>query len=201
MAITYEVDLTDLGVPTAALTVSHHNVTPGTADCRHAPDYGSGDYADLIARCYWDYLRIYTLAGTELLEATPHAIPAAWMIRDEAVPARVDELNENLFAENISGLRSFGTLLVVPLGETLETGFQFALSPAVIMFDEDQFTYQLRVQKQAGTLAVPLTVQVRLPPDAIIIQAVPEGEFAQNVWRASLALNTDADISLQFRVR
>src|SRR5262249_16196740 len=53
----YEVNLTTPDTPTAQLTISHHNPASTAAGCQPGPDYGTGEYADLIARCYWDYLR------------------------------------------------------------------------------------------------------------------------------------------------
>ncbi|MCK7500511.1 MAG: hypothetical protein MZW92_67410 [Comamonadaceae bacterium] len=40
------------------------------------------------------------------------------------MPARVDELEEEL-----PGVQGFGTFLVLPGGQSLDTGFQFTLPP------------------------------------------------------------------------
>ena len=42
-------------------------MAPGTP-CDRTPRYGDS-YDELTARCYWDYLRIYTPAGSEMLAA------------------------------------------------------------------------------------------------------------------------------------
>ena len=193
----YQVDLSRLDAPTSALTVTHRNLAAGNTPCQPGPD----NNADLVARCYWDYLRVYTLAQAELLGATPHAIPAEWMVRGRPVPARVDHIQPDFWNPNIEGGRTFGTLLVAPPGETLETGFQFALPAQVVTAtDENQWSYQLRVQKQPGTLATPLAIQVYLPQNAQVVSATPEGATQDNVWQAELALDTGVEIKLTFHV-
>ncbi|MBI5715001.1 MAG: DUF4012 domain-containing protein, partial [Chloroflexi bacterium] len=91
----YRVNLSNLSSPTASLRITHQNPpTEKQAPCRHAPDYGSGQYAELIARCYWDYLRVYVSKDARLINATPHDIPAEWMLLKQSVPAQVDTLEQ-----------------------------------------------------------------------------------------------------------
>jgi hypothetical protein len=54
---------------TLTLTYTHTApALPANEPCDRAPRYGSS-YDDLIRRCYWDYLRVYVPAGSELLSA------------------------------------------------------------------------------------------------------------------------------------
>ncbi|MBT3389225.1 MAG: DUF4012 domain-containing protein [Chloroflexi bacterium] len=53
-AIDYFVNLADLGLPQALLTLKHRNAGTGAEACIHA-SYGSGEYYDLVIRCYWDF--------------------------------------------------------------------------------------------------------------------------------------------------
>ena len=201
-SLQYVVDLSDLRSPRAELTVVHRNPTEGDEPCRHAA-YDSGDYQALIARCYWDYLRVYTLAGAELLEATPHEVPAEWLLSGEGVPARVDVLdNQGLLDENPPGLQAYGTMLVVPLGESRQTRFVFALPEEVLLQggDGQSLTYALRVKKQPGTLANPLTLTIQLPAGARLIAVDPAGELQDGVWRMETHLRTDVDIRLTFSI-
>lgn len=192
--LAYTVDLSLPDAPSATLVVTHRNPSRGPEGCKHAPDYGAGDYAELIARCYWDYLRVYLPAASALIDAAPQSIPAEWMIRGEAVPARVDTLDE------IDGLAAFGTLLVVPLGQTVRTEFRFAL-PADIVIESansTEWTYRLRIQKQAGTAAIPITLNIRLPAGAQLTEAIPKGASDQNEWTLETQLTTDLDVSLAY---
>ncbi len=192
--LAYAIDLSHPDTPTATLTVTHRNPTPGPAGCKQAPDYGTGSYADLIARCYWDYLRVYVPAGAKLVEATPQAVPGEWMIRGEPVPARVDRLDET------DGVSAFGTLLVVPLGETVQTIFSFSLPSSVLTVDGSgrAFTYRLHIQKQAGTGAIPIQLDIHLPLGVQVTQASPNGAIGDNVWTLDSRLNTDIDVHLAF---
>ncbi|MFZ5919682.1 MAG: DUF4012 domain-containing protein [Chloroflexota bacterium] len=169
--ITYEINLAGDPYPTGSLTVSHENRAPGGALCgQAAKNVFLPDYWYPIDRCYVDYLRVYVHAEARLLEAAPHAIPAGWMVRNRAVPARVDLLDEE-----ITGVRGYGTLLVVQGGQTLATGFRFALPAGIIATDPEtgERTYSLKVQKQPGTRAVPVSLRIHLPPGAQVVETSP----------------------------
>ncbi len=189
----YSVDLSHPATPLAALTVVDFNPAVGRLPCRHEPSYGSGQYADLIARCYWNYLRVYTRAGTTLLDATPHAVPGDWMRLGAPVPAEVSLVDYR------NGAQAFGTLLVVPFGERLATDFRLSLAPGVLASAADTFSYNLHIQKQPGTQAVPLFLRVQLPKDASLIGAIPAGVLDGNTWSLDLLLTTDTDVGLRFR--
>ncbi len=182
----YDVDLTDLSKPTGSLTVIHTNNATANVPCIQYGFNGLTDQekAYVIDRCYYNYLRVYTLQGTTLLDATPHAVPAAWMILNQDVPAQVDTLDEE-----IDGVQGYGTLLVVPGGQTLETAFRFRLPARVLSDgpDPNQMTYRLKVQKQPGTLAIPLTVRIHLPSGTAILSA-PAGSLIQS---DNLLINTN----------
>jgi hypothetical protein len=223
--IEYRLDLSDVQAPTAHLDVLHHNPVAGkethpgeitvgqyldrlafplferqTQVCRHAA-YDTGDYQDLIARCYWNYLRVFVPEGTSLLEASPDAIPAEWMILGEPVPARVDVLdNHGAVDQTPPGLNAFGTMVVVPRGEQRVTGFQFALPSEVLTeIGPGEWSYRLVVQKQPGTLAVPLRLQIQLPAGAEVLSAEPNGEQVGDSWLATLDLRTDLALILRFQ--
>ncbi len=160
-SLSYDVDLTKPGSPIGTLVVFHKNNAVGIDACQHwdkvrAP--GEEDYP--IQDCYWDYLRFYTLPDTDLLGASVQTIPGEWMILGRTVPPQVDILEEE-----IEGVRGFGTMKVVPAGESLSTSFRFALPPGVLEAQPDpgEMAYRLKIQKQPGTLGVPITVRVHLP--------------------------------------
>lgn len=195
MSLDYAVDLSDPAHPAGTLTVTH--VVPplaGDVNCRHAPAEPSASYTELVAGCYWDYLRVYVPEGSRLAEAAPHEVPAAWTLLGEAAPARVDAL------ERINGSHGLGTFLVVPVGERLDTRFAFDLSPTVVTSDAGAYRYLLRVQKQPGARPIPLSLRVRLPAGAALVGAVPaEGSFRQGDWRADLMLERDVEVEVVFR--
>lgn len=59
VAIAYSVDLSDPRRPIGDVFVRHVHRAEAAQECRHVADYGSGEYEAMMARCYWDYLRVY----------------------------------------------------------------------------------------------------------------------------------------------
>ncbi|MBT3389055.1 MAG: hypothetical protein HN413_01445 [Chloroflexi bacterium] len=141
--------------------------------------------------------------ATQYLDAQVHMVPHNWFIRQEMVPARVDMLdNQGIVAENPPGLQGYGTMLVVPQGEDRTTRFEFGLPAEIVLRQSTDviWQYQLRVQKQAGTLAVPLHLQVLLPEGAEVVSTQPEGIVQNGRWQADIPLWTDIDIIVEFSV-
>ena len=187
----YDVDLTKPNAPLGSLTIIHANNATSII-CKQWDKIrlpGEEDYP--ITDCYWNYMRIYTPAGTKLLEATPQFVPANWMLIKQDVPAHVDTLDEG-----IAGVQGFGTLQVVPGGESINTTFQFALPASIIKSGIGQSIYHLLVQKQPGTLAEPITIRVHLPNNASVISA-PKGAIVQG---QNVLYQTNLQTDLEFEV-
>jgi len=194
ISLSYDVDLTDVSSPMGSLVLTHKNNANGDVECIHF-DTGQvpEDYSYPMDRCYWSYTRVYKQAGAELLDGSPHDIPAKWMLLGKRVLPRVDVLDEE-----IEGVQGYGTLLVVPGGQTISTGFDFSLPAALVASNADDpklYTYRLKVQKQPGTLAKPLIIRIHLPKrsqvDEVSMDALIQGE--------SLLIETDlrADVYLE----
>lgn len=190
--LVYEVDLHSEETPRTTLTVTHTNDAT-TIICKHwFKIWLSGEKDYTISDCYWNYLRVYTAAGTTLLDSETQAVPGYWMIHNQDVPAGVDVLEEG-----IPGVQAFGTLQVIPGQETEKTVFSFALPEGVLETQPGGLTvYRLLVQKQPGTLAVPLTIQVNLPEGARIVQ-MPVGAVNQG---ESILFRTELRTDVRFEI-
>ena len=192
--ISYDVDLTKPLSPTASLTVLHKNNAPAITFCKHWNKVrAEGEKGYPITDCYWNYLRVYLKEGTKLLDATPQFVPDNWMILKQEEQGRVDVLKEE-----IDGVQAFGTLQVLLGGQSLPVSFQFAL-PADILKAEsgsDQLTYHLKVQKQPGTSAVPITIRVHLPKGASI-EKTPPGAIIED---DNILYKTDLRQDIEFEV-
>ena len=193
-SLSYDIDLTDLNTPVSNLTIAHQNNSDSRVPCIQWNGLtleGQDEYP--IDRCYWDYMRVYTISGANLLESNPQSIPADWMIRREAVPARVDVLDDE-----IEGVQGFGLLKVVPGGDSVITNLRFALPATIIrsLPNSGQKVYKLRIQKQPGTLAVPLTVRVHFSNRAQI-QTVPTGALIQD---QNVLIETDLRLDREFEI-
>jgi hypothetical protein len=196
----YQVDLSDPEAPESVLTTRYNNPTLGDYTCRHGYYFNPADtYQDYIERCYWNYLRVYTLTESELLGAELNTTPPRWFYRHQVILPLVDVLgNEGAFDENPDGLQGYGTFLVVPLNEEREASFSFALPPEIVLQTEakDQQSYRLRIQKQPGTKATPVHIEVLLPAGVQLLSAQPTGQQSHNLWTADFKLRTDIDILL-----
>jgi hypothetical protein len=194
--ITYDVDLTNPDSPAGSLSIVHTNNAKAVI-CKQAgfkPNPPPGEEKYLVTDCYWNYLRVYMPGGAQLLDATPQFVPANWMIVKQDVAAHVDILDEE-----IEGVQTFGTLQVVPGSESLLTNFQVALPASIIQSDAGQFIYHLLVQKQPGTLAVPITIRVHLPTNAIINTTSP-GAVIQRpniLFQANLQRDIEFEVVFQ----
>jgi hypothetical protein len=189
----YVVDLSDPALPQASLTVRHHHpATPREASCRHEPRYDE-TYAQMMERCYWDYLRVYVPSASTLTDATPHAVPAAALLSGRPSPAKVTvgppEQGRNVFA----------TLLLLHPSETLETRFEYSLPQSVWVVREPQPEYVLLIQKQPGTHATPVHVQVELPEGLTLIHSEPEpASQTASTLEYALVLERDQMLRLIF---
>jgi hypothetical protein len=193
-SLSYDVDLTDPSAPTGLLTVFHKNNAEEITFCKHwnkVRTAGEQDYP--ITDCYWNYLRVYTRAGTRLLNATPQIVPDNWMIPRQKNPGQVDILEEE-----IDGVQAYGTLKVLLGGQSLSTDFEFALPADILRMESDsnRITYHLKVQKQPGTAAVPISIRVRLPQNALI-ETGTTGAIVQDnniLYQANLRTDIEFDV-------
>ncbi|NWG33085.1 MAG: DUF4012 domain-containing protein [Chloroflexi bacterium] len=197
--LAYDVDLTNLSTPKAMLMITYRNGSRKNVPCIQfdagpAPE----DYLYAMDRCYWTYTRVYKQSGVELLAASPHEIPAEWMLHGRDVPARVDVLDEEL-----EGVQGFGTLLVVPTGESLDTGFEFSLPATVIARDAGTglYAYRLKVQKQPGTRAHSLVLRVHLPAHATVQSVNLDALIQGSDVILETDLRTDVYLEVVFHVQ
>jgi hypothetical protein len=196
-SLVYEVDLSDLNHPLGSLDVSYNNHAQGEYPCyQNQYSVGLAQEAYNINDCYWTYLRIYSPMGADLIAATPRSVPVGRTLRGEPVPARTDRLGN----EDIPGVEVFGTLVVVPMGETLSTDFQLSLPVSVVQKDPQTqvWTYRLTVQKQPGTVAVPLTLRLLLPQGMQVTSASHVLHAEQDKWTLNTDLRTDLEFEIVF---
>lgn len=198
-SLSYEIDLSKINEPTAMLNVTLHNNAVGHPECGVRSNSNNfnfeNSYTNEINRCYVDYLRIYKPAGVDLLESTPHSVPAEMMPWNETIPAKVDDLID----ENLPGIRGYGTLFYVPGGQSLETKFTFQIPASVLETNGNLVTYILHIQKQSGTIALPVTITIHFPAGAELTESSSEGILAGSVWTLNTDLRQDIELSVTFK--
>jgi hypothetical protein len=189
--------------PKALLSVTITNQAFGSPECRVASMFNAenqsnyeNDYVSLINRCYLDYLRVYKQVGATLISSTPQAVPGDMVATGQDVPAKVDALID----EGLPGISVYGTLFSLAGNETLSTTFGFQLPPSVVNLEQGVTTYTLHIQKQPGTVAIPIRIILKLPPGAVLInQETLTGEWEGGTLTINTDLRQDIDLTISFR--
>jgi len=171
--IDYGITLDPSGTGTSHLVLSYrHLVQRPTPACRHESYYGD-EYADLMERCYWDYLRVYLPAGSEVLDMQGG-----------------DEPYE-VYQEDGHTVVATSFLLANGQARRIELSYRPGFAPQAA-------SYSLLVQKQAGTVAVPLRVTITPPQGSTPTQARPLDALwlgDRLVWQGDLATDREIHIS------
>jgi len=194
--LAYTVDLRNPLRPLGTLTITHqHRGTASGVPCRHESRYDL-TYAQMMQRCYWDYVRIYTPPGSELLEATRHPVAGSLLLRGMDRPGDA----EVLWSESERwGKSAWATFFVLAPGERTQTRFRYTLSPTVVERMGELRQYRLYMQKQGGTAGHPVTVIILMPTDAAVTGATPPPAYhAGEVWRYTFDLRTDREIMIEW---
>jgi hypothetical protein len=194
-SIEYLADLTDPDHPRAKLTIRYtHPMAPVDEICNQEPRYDA-TYRQMTERCYWDYVRIYTPPGIELLRSTPLSVPGNELLSGQPSPA------ETTIGPAELGRDVLGTFFLVRRGETLDMQFEYALPASVLRVEDGATEYTLLVQKQPGTRPVPLRVSVLLPPGSRVESSEPQAARASgSALRYGLVLDRDQIVRVTLRL-
>jgi hypothetical protein len=199
-AITHQVDLWQ-SPPQATLTLVYTHTSTADVPCEQAPQYGAV-YEDMMDRCYWDYLQVYVPQGSRLLDATRIPVPGEALLSGEGTSGEI-----TVEAAEEGPWLSLGVLGLLPPATTQTRHFTWTLPADVVEWQEQgeqkqekEGWYSLRVQKQPGTSGHPLTVQIRLPEESILLDATPKPTAAEGGWITyRTTLDRDREFSLHFR--
>lgn len=195
-SLSYEADLSELAQPMARLQIGY--AVPGEPEtaCRYDDSYGSGPYADLMQRCYWNYLRVLAPEGAQLVESA--ALPTPGNRRWNGQP------NPGVFLQEAgeSATTEFNQFFVVPRGERLETSLVYSLPASVVVREAGEYVYRLRWQKQAGVAAIPIRIRIMIPATAQVIAAEPAPTSIDSATLVfeGLTITTDLDVRVTFHV-
>ncbi len=192
-SITYEVDLRRRP-PQATLTLVYTHTASSGYPCVPEVRYDPV-YEQMMDRCYWDYLRVYIPQGSRLLDFTRIPIPreAIWSRKGESGEVVVRPAEEGPWL-------SLETLLLLPPGAVQARSFTWELPDGVVVWEGDEGTYTLRVQKQSGTVGHPLTVRIYLDEQARLLGTNPlptATDGAALLFR--IRLDRDQRLNVRFR--
>ncbi len=190
--IDIEIDIADLAKPRKNVKITYFNPLDNGKDCDEPVEKEDRYYP--IVRCYGNYLRIYTPEDSLLTAATPHPVPAEWTVNGQLVPARVDTLTDDL-----DGFSVFGTYFFVPSGETLSTSFTLESPINIITQNADKsYTYAIKIQKQPGTIAIPVSFRLILPDGATLINSPDRLRQENGILYGEFPLREDVVIEIVF---
>ncbi len=190
---TYDVDLAQME---ATVTVAYtHLGTPTGAACDQRVNYHMEiRYEELVDRCYWNFLRIYTPAGSTLLEASRHPAPASAFINERAWSG------EAYLLDDPSGLATFANFLLLAQGETAVVHTRYQLPATVVQEVDGTQVYRLTLYKQAGLPPQPLTVTITLPSGRTLLEAQPApARVNSGIITFDMMLDTDLQFMVSYR--
>lgn len=190
----YRVDLA-AAQPTASLTITYTHTATRAYPCRAEIRYDPV-YEQMMDRCYWDYARVYTPQGSQLRDASRHPAPAS------AIWGGVADAGEVTVHEAAEGpWLSLEALNLAPIATTLARRYDLTLAPAAVHREGDEGWYTLRLIKQPGAAPYPVTVAVRLPTGAMLLDAAPPpaASDAQGWQSYRLILDRDQTVRVHWR--
>lgn len=196
-ALDYQVVIGDDGRAHGKVTVSYTNKSSVEVDrCLQEATY-QPSYDQLMEGCYWDYLRLYVPEGSHITWATKVPLPQGSLLSQAG---KVESEDSRPTVEPPEGGKAvFSQFFVVAPGQRQEISFQYDL-PFETHHEEGGGRYQLLIQKQPGTLAVPVHLAVTLPASARLIAAQPQPtRVLDSVVEFETVLSTDQRFELVWR--
>jgi hypothetical protein len=195
-AILYEVDLSIRDAPKARLTLTYRHLTARPVGACIQETRYNDSYEDMMERCYWDYVRIYTGAGSRLLAAPELPLPAGSVLALNGDTTQPPVIKPAL---SPGGHPVWGEFFDLAPMDKRRLVFEYMLPVRVLDSSTDgAVRYRLRVQKQPGTVAVPLLVEITLPPGAELVDTVPAIQLLPKM--SSLELTTDLRLDREFEI-
>ncbi|MFN3974873.1 MAG: DUF4012 domain-containing protein [Dehalococcoidia bacterium] len=144
--------------------------------------------------CYWNFFQVLLPRWAIDIDVPPVPLhegteKLAWGYTD------ADSLRLLRHAgEGLTGLVEVGAYLTVESGTVVTVPIRYRLSPQVLRpLGSGRYEYRLLVQKQPGVDDDEVTVWIRLPDGASLIQALPQPTQRQGewlVWRMTLLTDT-----------
>jgi hypothetical protein len=192
----YEVDLSNPQTPQAQITASYQHTIQKDVVCKNEANYGTGTYADLQTRCYWDYWRIYMPSGSQLVSSAVQPVPASELLYGKDWPAQV------LVEKGENDTQVFAGLMVLPTHSQQQNKITVSLPASVLQKNGDQgWLYNLLIQKQPGLTNLPVTVKIKLPDNAAISPGFSDWKTeGDNTWSWNGTLTGTRQLSLAFTI-
>jgi hypothetical protein len=196
--IDYEVELGDPGSPRATTTIHYrHNGQLLDEPCIQGVDEEfelALDYLALADKCYWNYVRVYAPAGSQLIDSSRHEVPGESMFNGVGW----DRTGETVVEHD--GLSTFANFMLLPRAEGATVYFQYLLPSQIIQSVDGLNEYRLTIQKQPGLQPETLRVRILLPPNSVIQDVLPVPSLiAGNLVEFDMVLDQNLDIVIRYK--
>lgn len=193
----YELFLQE-ATPRAELTVEYTHTGPAKDEpCYQGTEREyelSLPYLASAEKCYWNYLRVYAPANSQLLDSSRHVVPGETLFSGEGWDSAAVQADET------PGLSTFANFLLVANNGSETAAFTYNLPAEVVQAVEDSNRYQLTVYKQAGTNAEPLVLVVHLPTNAEVVHISPQpARIEGNTIYFEQEVNANTEFIIDYR--
>jgi hypothetical protein len=196
-ALQYTVTLAADRAPQAELTIVYTNTSPLAPGCVPGPPkYGlDTTYEELVQQCYWLYRRVLAPPGAELINASRRPTGPGELVNGLKSDGATRVTGEN-------GKTVFGTFLIVPRGQRVDSRISYMLPDSVVLARGDQLSYHLVWQKQPGAAAWPARVTVVFPEGLSLLEAQPQpSHMTANSAMFQFDLDTDHEVNITFKAK
>ena len=179
------------------LTYFHQGIATDKA-CTQIQNYRADeviDYLNFANECYYNFLRVYAPANSQLLSSTTHSAPAEWFVNKTAQQSAAQTIVEQ------PDLTTFTNFMVLPLSDSLTTNFVYQLPSTISQLQADGTQqYRLVIYNQAGSKPENVTVTVKLPAGSSLVTAVPTPtSITDNQLSFDLSLTEDLVVEVDYR--
>lgn len=195
--IDYAITLAD--APEARLTLTYRHSGPASDEpCFQGVDQEFEEAAEYLAiadQCYWNYLRVYTPLGSELVDSSRHVVPGESYFSESGWDSNARQI------EDLPWLTTFANFMLLPRAEELTSFFHYQLPAGVIVeADEGGNVYQLRLMKQPGTRSEKVRVTVALP-EGMTARSVNPSTATINGNEITIEGELDSNLTIEIRYR
>ena len=195
--IAYSVDLRDPEDASAEVAVTYRNESQRSVDTCVQEVEWLPDYEQRMHGCFWNYVRVYKNKGAQLEPVVQEPVPPGSLLSRYQFTMLGDAGPDVGPVEQ--GKVPTGLFFVLAPGEQRDVRLEWQLPSGVVVHEDEGWHYRLLVQKQSGTGAIPLRVDLTLPAGSQVVSASPEpAQVSGESVTFSLTLAMDRQIDVLF---
>ncbi len=209
--VNYAIELHDNDTSIASLAIKWTNNAPadGQACTQHYDNYLQVEFSDLVARCYYNFLRLYLPPNSFVTGATAHPADGSVFVSGKAWDGMMVEVLPDAEGDGIdlmldidddgktAAWKQFKTFVLVPKGQSVTSNMTYALTGDLIETVGERQQYTLLLPKQAGMETTDFLVTVELPETADTSTLIANAPFKSRFGHTlTFEIETDVDFEL-----